>query len=127
MNMGRKSLAAPEPSTRKLKHNKCDASSAPSDCAGATVLFWKEDGEHGFLCQWYRCTFTDPEHDGLTFTSAEQYMMWGKAMLFGDLAVAAKIMSISSPRKQKGLARDVANFDQSRWAEERSGIVRTGN
>ncbi|TKA61636.1 hypothetical protein B0A55_10755 [Friedmanniomyces simplex] len=76
MNMGKKSPAPPEPSARKPKHKKCDDSTASTDCAGAAVLFWKEDGENGFLCQ-----------------CAEQYMMWRKAILFDDRTTAAKIMN----------------------------------
>ncbi|TKA61407.1 hypothetical protein B0A55_12995 [Friedmanniomyces simplex] len=108
--MGKKSPAPPEPSARKPKHKKGDDSTASTDCAGAAVLFWKEDGENGFLCQ-----------------CAEQYMMWRKAMLFDDRTTAAKIMNVSSPRKQKGLAREIANFDESRWGEERLAVVRRGN
>lgn len=81
MNMGKKSAAPPEPAARKPKHKEPEDSTASTDCAGPAVLFSKEDGDNGFLCQWYRCNFTDPEHDGMIFTSAEQYMMWRKAIV----------------------------------------------
>ena len=144
--MGKKSAAAPAPPTRKPKHNEHDTPTTSSTgFTGAPVLFWKEDEANGFLCQWYRCTFTDPDHAGVTFSSAEQYMMWRKAIvspaafqsrrhsanscvqLFNDQAIAAKILSISSPRKQKGLAREIANFDEARWVQARLAIVRRGN
>lgn len=47
--------------------------------------------------------------------------------LFDDRMIAAKIIRVSSPRKQKALGREVANFDESRWVEERLAIVRRGN
>ena len=47
--------------------------------------------------------------------------------LFNDQAIAARILSVSSPRKQKGLAREIANFDPARWVEARVAIVRRGS
>ena len=50
--------------------------------------------------QWYPCRF---EVDGVTYTSAEQYMMAEKAKLFGDDEIRAEILNISDPRKCKAL------------------------
>ncbi|KAK5169607.1 uncharacterized protein LTR77_005584 [Saxophila tyrrhenica] len=116
-----------EPTPRKPKHKKSDTSGAPSDHHGVPVFFWKEDEENGFLCQWYRCSFTEPEHEGLILNCAEQYMMWRKAMLFDDPATAAKIMAITSARKQKGLGREIQNYDEAKWCEARLEIVQRGN
>ncbi|KAK5121737.1 hypothetical protein LTR85_004612 [Meristemomyces frigidus] len=126
---GNDKRAAAPANARKPKHKKSDDSTALAltDYAGATTFFWKEDGGNGYLYQWYRCSFTDPEHHDLTFSCAEQYMMWRKAMLFGDAKTASDIMKCSSPCKQKALARECANFDEAKWTEERSAIVRRGN
>jgi ribA/ribD-fused uncharacterized protein len=91
------------------------------------IFFFKDDEEpHGFLCQWYRCRFTDPD-SGLEFTCAEQWMMWNKAILANDLASAKTIMSTTSPRKQKQLGRDVQNFDASAWDKIKLDVVERGN
>ena len=46
------------------------------------VFFWREYEEpYGFLSQWYESTF---EVDGVTYQSAEMWMMIQKALLFGD-------------------------------------------
>ncbi len=74
--------------------------------------------------QWHRCVFRAGE---LTFTCAEQYMMHGKAILFGDPDVAAEILAADHPKKHKALGRKVKNFDDKRWKENREAIVLAGN
>jgi ribA/ribD-fused uncharacterized protein len=74
--------------------------------------------------QWFRCTFTA---GGNTFGCAEQYMMHGKAVLFGDPEMAAEILAADHPRKHKALGRKVRNFDGAVWNRERERIVLEGN
>jgi ribA/ribD-fused uncharacterized protein len=74
--------------------------------------------------QWYPCTFVV---DGNTYSCAEQYMMRGKAVLFGDHAIAAQILAAPHPRDHKALGRKVASFDDAIWRREREAIVLAGN
>ena len=74
--------------------------------------------------QWYRSTFVV---DGVTFGCAEQFMMHGKAMLFGDADVAAAILAAEHPRDHKALGRKVSGFDEAVWNRERERIVYAGN
>jgi ribA/ribD-fused uncharacterized protein len=74
--------------------------------------------------QWYPCLF---EVSGQAFHCAEQYMMHGKALLFGDAEVAAEILSADHPRQHKALGRKVRNFDGAKWERERMTIVKDGN
>jgi ribA/ribD-fused uncharacterized protein len=74
--------------------------------------------------QWHRCAFTS---DDRAFNCAEQFMMHGKALLFGDAAIAAKILAADHPREHKALGRKVKSFDDAVWRREREGIVRAGN
>ena len=53
-------------------------------------------------------------------------MMYQKALLFGDAAVAAEILAASHPRQVKALGRKVSNFDDGIWKAERERIVRDG-
>lgn len=100
----------------------------PAGSGAAPLFFFKEDQENGWLCQWYRCCFSDPTNTDVgNFNSIEQWMMYQKAKEFKDLAVAREIMNCTSPRKQKGLARDVSNFDEARWTEVRSKVVEDGS
>jgi hypothetical protein len=59
------------------------------------------------------------EVDGLTFNCGEQYMMYVKAITFGDKGTAQQIMEATSPRDQKKLGRQVRNYDDKVWAEVR--------
>lgn len=74
--------------------------------------------------QWYRCSFTVGEH---AFGCAEQYMMHGKALLFDDAEVAAKILAADHPREHKALGRKVKQFDDATWKRAREAIVMAGN
>lgn len=85
------------------------------------VLFWKPPSPFG---QWTDSPFT---LDGRTYRCAEQYMMAEKARLFGDEQVERAILDSDSPREHKRLGRQIAGFDETRWAEQRCEIVFRGN
>ena len=80
--------------------------------------------EQSPFSQWYRCAFTVNGH---AFSCTEQFMMHGKAVLFGDAEIAAEILAADHPRKHKALGRKVRNFDDAVWKRERLTIVREGN
>ncbi|MBN1207220.1 MAG: NADAR family protein [Myxococcaceae bacterium] len=65
--------------------------------------------------------------EGKRFICAEQYMMYGKAVLFGDLEVAERILASTSPKTHKALGRKVRGFDEQVWRGERERIVYEGN
>jgi ribA/ribD-fused uncharacterized protein len=94
------------------------------------VYFWghtpSRDGSVGSAClsQWSPEGFTV---DGVRFATAEHYMMWGKAMLFGDTASAARILEAGHPRDAKTLGGRVTPFDQQTWDDNRFAIVVAGN
>lgn len=77
-----------------------------------------------FLSQFYPATFTDA---GNTFTSAEMYMMYEKAVLFGDNDMAKRILEAKTPLQAKRLGRRVKGFDQETWNQHRERIVHEGN
>jgi ribA/ribD-fused uncharacterized protein len=78
----------------------------------------------GCLSQWWPVRFTV---DGLSYPSAEHFMMAGKARLFGDAGIAEQIRRAPHPGAAKALGREVAGFDEERWAEHRFGVVVAGN
>ncbi|KAG4441213.1 hypothetical protein IFR05_003331 [Cadophora sp. M221] len=89
----------------------------------STIYFWREYGSpYGYLSQWYPSPFTVPSA-GITYATAEQYMMHQKAILFSDAEVALKILASTSPLEQKSLGRQVSNFDDNVWKENRERIV----
>jgi ribA/ribD-fused uncharacterized protein len=74
--------------------------------------------------QWHPARFTLGGH---IFNCAEQYMMYGKAPLFGDAEMAAKILEAASPRQHKALGRNVRHFAEPAWKAQREQIVADGN
>lgn len=85
------------------------------------TFFWQEQSP---FSQWHRVQF---EVKGHRFVCAEQYMMHGKAVLFGDAEVASRILASASPKTHKALGRKVQNFDDAVWKRERERIVYEGN
>ena len=59
------------------------SSTISGDASFGPIYFWREFEEpYGFLSQWYEeAAF---EVDGITYQSAEMWMMIQKARLFGD-------------------------------------------
>ncbi|MGB0697503.1 MAG: NADAR family protein [Rhodospirillaceae bacterium] len=65
--------------------------------------------------------------EGQSFCSAEQYMMWSKAMLFGDQAMADKILASRYSHDHQALGRRVSPFDPARWDAVARDVVARGN
>lgn len=51
----------------------------------------------------------------VTFNCGEQFIMYVKAMHFGDREIAAQILQEPVPQKQKMLGRQVKPFDRADW------------
>jgi len=101
--------------------------------AGASpkyLLFWghrpERDGRvgTGALSQWWPSAFTV---DGVTYATAEHWMMAGKARLFGDEEIIPRILQARTPAEAKKLGRLVGGFDEERWVAERFDLVVAGN
>lgn len=68
----------------------------------------------------------DAEIVTLRFNCAEQYMMFHKAVLFGDHQAAAYILYSQNPHDQKQMGRRVKGFDVRVWEQAAKGIVYKG-
>jgi ribA/ribD-fused uncharacterized protein len=88
------------------------------------VLFWGGRAAKGCLSQWYPAPFT---LDGVTYATAEHYMMAEKARLFGDGDAEARILADPSPAHAKRAGREVQGFDEETWVRHRYEIVVTGS
>lgn len=87
------------------------------------LFFWDT-----IYSQW----FTRPDRplfkEGqLEFWTAEHYMMYHKAKLFGDEDVMAECLKAHHPNHVKGLGRDIQTFDQTTWNTHKLDIVVRGN
>lgn len=83
------------------------------------VFFWG-----GPFSQWFPSEFV---RDGRTFTCAEQWMMYNKAIMFNDRDTMEKIMATPHPNEQKKLGRKVKNFSDEVWMKDAYNIVVQGN
>ena len=94
------------------------------------LFFWghrpSADGSIGKSClsQWWPSPFTI---EGVTYATAEHWMMAGKARLFGDEEAARRVLADPDPRAAKAAGRAVRGFDERAWAAERGEIVYRGN
>src|SRR5690606_28669148 len=83
------------------------------------IYFWGS-----IYSQWAQTPFKDSENSYLT---AEQYMMYHKAKLFGDDEKAREILKAHDPKTQKQLGRQVKGFDEQKWDDHKFDIVVQGN
>jgi len=81
-------------------------------------------GKDNPLSQWYPCKFTVK---GIEFNCAEQFMMYCKAMLFGDRMIANLVIVSNDPKEQKQFGRDIVNYVESVWKAKREHYVYIGN
>ena len=82
----------------------------------------------GPLSNWHGAPFKGTLWDGFErqFLNTEQYMMAGKALLFGDVPSMDAIMHSSSPKEQKGLGRLVRHFNKDVWDRHARNLVYVG-
>lgn len=84
----------------------------------------------GPFSQWYPSQFEDDDCDGertLHFNCAEQYMMYWKAILFGNQRIAEEILKEPRASRQQALGRTVKRFDQEAWDKVKEDVVFNGN
>ncbi|MEV6962403.1 NADAR family protein [Streptomyces sp. NPDC051207] len=101
--------------------------------AGARIKylhFWghrpRPDGRVGPSClsQWWPSPFTV---DGVTYATAEHWMMAGKARLFGDAEAERRVLAAEHPAEAKKAGRLVRGFDEATWQRERFALVVEGS
>lgn len=94
------------------------------------LFFWghqpSKDGSITKTCfsQWWASPFVV---DGITYKTAEHWMMAKKAELFNDNEILEKIIQVNSPAEAKKLGREVRNYDDALWLANRYEIVKQGN
>lgn len=84
------------------------------------TYFWNDPP----FTQWAYANF---KVDGVSYNTAEQFMMAQKAFKFGDSDTFKKIMNVKSPRMQKALGREVKGFNSGVWEAAARDIVYRGN
>jgi ribA/ribD-fused uncharacterized protein len=103
-----------------------EAASEPVDF----LFFWghqpRSDGTTGPGClsQWWPAPFTQ---DGVTYPTAEHWMMAGKARLFEDEQGLAAVLAAAGPKDAKAAGRAVRGYSDQAWAAARFDLVIAGN
>jgi len=101
--------------------------------SGATIKylhFWGHrphpDGRVSASClsQWWPSPFVV---DGVTYATAEHWMMAAKARLFEDPEAERRALSATHPSEAKKAGRLVRGFDERTWERERFGLVVEGS
>lgn len=92
-----------------------------------TIGFFRETEEYGFLSNFYYSPFTVSymNEDGVKsyeFKTAEHAVHFFKAMLFNDIETADKIMMTDYPKVAKSLGREVKNFNNFTWNNNKEVI-----
>ena len=89
----------------------------------SVICFHNPKEENGYLSNWYPSPFTVEKK---TFSSMEQFMMYRKAICFGDEAVGANILATHDASQIKALGRQVSNYDEHIWNGIRQIVVYEG-
>ncbi|MCP9619884.1 NADAR family protein [Nocardia otitidiscaviarum] len=101
--------------------------------AGATpefLYFWGHTRTPGHevgrwvLSQWWPVEFPV---GGVSYRSAEHFMMAEKARLFGDEEMRARVLASATPADAKRLGRAVRGFGDATWLAHRYDIVVRGS
>ncbi|KFY51865.1 hypothetical protein V496_08747 [Pseudogymnoascus sp. VKM F-4515 (FW-2607)] len=113
------------------------------------VFFHLPNTVNGEFCQWFPSILTvstsqissliddasdasdanpNPNTDEhITFSCAEQFMMYCKAGRFNDIDTQMRVLATGSPKEQKYLGRQVKGFDDARWDAVKSDVVVAGS
>ena len=87
------------------------------------ICFHLVDEPNGYLSNWYPSPFA---LDGIAYSCVEQYMMYQKAVTFGDTDAANAILAANNPGKIKALGRSVQNYSDTIWDGIRQIVVYRG-
>ena len=94
------------------------------------LFFWghqpSKDGSitQSCLSQWFAASF---EIDGVSYPTAEHWMMASKARLFSDEESLELILTSIDPKTAKALGRKVKGFDGDVWDTHCLRLVTAGN
>lgn len=87
------------------------------------ICFHNPDEKNGYLSNWYNSVFTVND---ITFSSMEQFMMYKKALCFGDEMIAEHILATNDVAHIKELGRLVSGYNDNYWNGIRQIVVYEG-
>lgn len=87
------------------------------------ILFFGAQRTNGVCSNFYKASF---KVDGIEFSCVEQFMMYNKAITFGDTPTAQEVLKEVDPKVMKSWGRKVKNFDCEVWDKARYDVVKRG-
>jgi len=93
------------------------------NCEVEAVFFHKPEEPYGFLSNWFYSPFNINDTH---YTSAEQYIMQQKCLLFGDYESAKAILATENPENQQSIGRQAKGYISSVWSGLRQLIAVRG-
>ena len=93
------------------------------------LFFWGHQSKGNTISkscfsQWYTSPFSENSN---SFATAEHYMMYGKAKLFGDTDAMQKALNAKNPGAVKAVGRAVKGFDGAIWDANKFDLVVKAN
>ena len=88
----------------------------------ATIFFYGERNENGWLSNFYPAPITDSS--GCKHQTTEHYFHYCKAVTFSDAKAAAAIMAADTPLKAKRIGSKIKGYDDYIWGGLRRGVMR---
>lgn len=84
-----------------------------------SIYFYGVKDEYGYLSNFYKCNFIDEYNNH--FCCSEQYFMYQKALLFEpeNIELHKQILHETNPTIIKKLGRNIENYNENIWNEER--------
>lgn len=114
----------------KIESRESLVSAVESGARVKYLHFWghrpQPDGRVGASClsQWWPSPFVV---DGVSYATAEHWMMAAKARIFGDAAAELRALEDPNPALAKKAGRLVRGFDGPVWERERFAVVVEGS
>jgi ribA/ribD-fused uncharacterized protein len=87
------------------------------------VYFHRPEEPNGYLSNWFASDF---DLDGIHYTSAEQYIMYQKCMLFGDRTSAEAVLATKDVALQQKIGRNARGYIGNVWSGARQAIAMRG-
>lgn len=87
------------------------------------ICFHDPAKEYGFLSNWYMSDFIE---DGRLYTSVEQYLMYGKAVVFKDEEMQQAILATHDVSEIKQYGRQVKGYNETVWNGLRQLVLYRG-
>lgn len=84
------------------------------------IYFWRPYESYGQFSNWSNHPITE---NGITFKTAEHYIMYRKAKCMNDESILNQIIDAKTPDLAKKLGRKVKNWDEAKWTEHREKIM----